>query len=69
VASSARCRVESGAFTEDTAMENGIPEDSEDETLDEGESPETDPAFITADPNGSSAAAPPTKPSRPDRTP
>ena len=42
---------------------------SEDETLDEGESPETDPAFITADPNGSSAAAPPTKPSRPDRTP
>jgi len=37
VASSARCRVESGAFTEDTAMENDIPEDSEDETLDDYE--------------------------------
>ena len=42
---------------------------SEDETLDEGESPETDPAFITADPNGSSSATTPAKPSRPDRNP
>lgn len=45
--------------------DNELP--SEDETLNEEESMETDPAFITADPNGSSSAAQPAQPDKPSR--
>ena len=47
--------------------DNELP--AEDESLDEAESMETDPAFITADPNGSSSATPPADPARPTRNP
>jgi type II secretory pathway pseudopilin PulG len=45
--------------------DNELP--AEDESLDEAESMETDPAFITADPNGSSSAAQPAQPDKPSR--
>lgn len=47
--------------------DNELP--SEEELRDDGESMEPDPAFITADPNGTSPATEAAKPSKPSRAP